>query len=264
MTVIIHNQPEYFFTLYLENLFTANLIKRVAICTNSNRSPLVTNDPQYSYIYTGTSQAVSVSKTLDENPTEFNDIPISAIPPNVILSRQLTGTPFRLTMTTFNGNDPSEYIISVGIVGQISQTMTKVKLELVSDTERLKTDERYKTSFSCMNTLGQGKCTVDPQPIVLNCFNILSNDTFVTNFGGVLEAKKEYEVIVGTGRYIVNKQGSSGGNLKIIGYLQGVPQKLTLQSHCNQTLSNCIAAYNNIAQFNGSVLLISDSINVSL
>ncbi len=263
MPVLIHNSPEFYFNLYLDNLYNTGLTKKICISTNANRCPLVPLDSGFDYVYTGSNQAVSISKTLDENPSEFGEIPINVIPNNVILSRQLHGTRFTLKMVTFNDLSPTETTVFNGVVGQITQTLQKVKIELVSDTEKLKTDERYKTSFSCMNTLGTGKCTLSTQAVDLTCTAITGANTFVTNFSGTLDANSQYEVIVGTTRYLLDKTQTSGGNLRVVGYLQGVPQRVRLQRHCNGTITQC-TLYNNLAQFNGSVMLQTDAINVSL
>jgi hypothetical protein len=255
--------PDFFFTLYFSNLFTPDLSKQIAICTNANRCPLFSLNPLYSYIYTGDAEAVSISKTLAGNPTNFKNIPGGVIPEGVILSRQLVGTDVRLTLTTFNNLAPTETTVFTGQVGKVTQKFLSVDLELLSDTARLSTTARLKTSVGCMNTLGVGLCTVNRTPVITGCTGIgVSN--FLISPGMTLNPSFEYEVVVGTTRYLVNKAVTTVNSISVVGLLQGVPQKIMVQKHCNRTVATCSGTYNNLSQFNGIILLPADSLVINM
>jgi hypothetical protein len=255
---------EFFFSLYLSNLFSSDLSKTIAICTNNNRSPLLPLRPSTEYIYTGDNEAVSISKTLAANPTNFKNIPNLVIPPGVVLSRQLIGTEFELTLTTFSGLVPTETTIMRGQVGKVTQKFLTVDLELLSDTSRLSTTSKLKTSVGCMNILGDGKCTVSKQRVTTGCMGLAGEDKFLISPGVSLNPTFNYEVIVGTTRYLVDKSRSTATSIAIVGVLQGQPQKISIQKHCNKTTTVCTASYNNLAQFNGIVLLPTDGLVLNM
>jgi Uncharacterized conserved protein (DUF2163) len=258
------NQPEFFFTLYLSNLFSSDLSKTIAICTNSNQSPLLPLRPLTEYIYTGDNEAVSISKTLAANPTNFKNIPNLVIPPGVVLSRQLIGTEFELTLTTFSSLVPTETTIMRGQVGKVTQKFLTVDLELLSDTSRLSTTSKLKTSVGCMNILGDGKCTVNKERVTTDCVGLDGTDKFLIFPDVSLNSVFNYEVIVGTTRYLVDKARSTATSIAIVGVLQGQPQKISIQKHCNKTTTVCTASYNNLAQFNGIVLLPTDGLVLNM
>jgi hypothetical protein len=255
---------EFFFSLYLSNLFSSDLSKTIAICTNSNRSPLLPLRPSTEYIYTGDNEAVSISKTLAANPTNFKNIPNLVIPPGVVLSRQLIGTEFELTLTTFSDLVPTETMIMRGQVGKVTQKFLTVDLELLSDTSRLSTTSKLKTSVGCMNILGDGKCTVNKEKVTTGCVGLDGVDKFLIFPGVSLNPTFNYEVIVGTTRYLVDKARSTSTSIAIIGVLQGQPQKISIQKHCNKTTTVCTGSYNNLAQFNGIVLLPTDGLVLNM
>lgn len=257
------NSGEFFFTLYLSNLFSSDLSKTIAICTNSNRSPLLPLRPLTEYIYTGDNEAVSISKTLAANPTNFKNIPNLVIPPGVVLSRQLIGTAFELTLITFFGLVPTETTIMRGQIGKVTQKFLTVDLELLSDTSRLTTTSKLKTSVGCMNTLGDGKCTVSNEKVVAACVG-LDGDKFLIYPGVSLNSAFNYEVIVGTTRYLVDKARSTATSIAVVGVLQGQPQLISIQKHCNKTITVCTGSYNNLAQFNGIILLPSDGLVLNM
>jgi hypothetical protein len=264
MALPSRSTPEYWFTLYLSNLFSADLSKTIAICTNSNRSPLLPLRPSTEHIYTGDNEAVSISKTLAANPTNFKNIPNLVIPPGVVLSRQLVGTEFELTLTTFSDLVPTETTIMRGQVGKVTQKFLTVDLELLSDTSRLSTTSKLKTSVGCMNILGEGKCTVNKERVTTGCVGLDGTDKFLIFPGVSLNPAFNYEVIVGTTRYLVDKARSSSSSIAIVGVLQGQPQKISIQKHCNKTTTVCTASYNNLAQFNGIVLLPTDGLVLNM
>jgi hypothetical protein len=257
------NSPDFFYTLYFSNLFTPDLSKQIAICTNANRCPLLPLNPLFSYIYTGDAEAVSISKTLAGNPTNFKNIPASVIPEGAVLSRQLIGTGARLTLTTFLDLTPSETTIFQGQIGKVTQKFLSVDLELLSSTSRLTTTSRLKTSTSCMNTLGEGLCTVNKGTATTGCTGI-GGSNFLISPGLTLNPVFEYEVVVGTTKYLVDKSLSTVNSIQVIGLLQGVPQKISIQKHCNRTPTTCSTSYNNLSQFNGLDLLPADAIVVNM
>jgi hypothetical protein len=259
----IRNQPEQFYILYFDNLFDRNdLTKKVAIATSGNKNPLLTYDTAYKYYFTGNLEAISISKTLAANPTKITGIPTNLIPPNVVLSRQLIGTDFTLSMVTFFNLSPTETIVFQGQIGKVTQ-------RTISQSSRLSTGAKLKTSSGCMNNLGdgfgggQGKCTVNKMPITINCTGIVGTSNLSIEAGFTLDTAKRYEVIIGTTRYLIDELSSSNGSLKVVGLLQGAPQKVTIQFHCNKSVSTCATVYNNLAQFNGIVLLKADSLVIN-
>lgn len=264
MALPSRSTPEYWFTLYLSNLFSSDLSKTIAICTNSNRSPLLPLRPATEYIYTGDNEAVSISKTLAANPTNFKNIPNLVIPPGVVLSRQLIGKEFELTLTTFSDLILTETTIMRGQVGKVTQKFLTVDLELLSDTSRLSTTSKLKTSVGCMNILGDGKCTVNKERVTTSCVGLDGTNKFLIFPGVNLNPVFNYEVIVGTTRYLVDKVRSSSTSIAVIGILQGQPQKISIQKHCNKTTTVCTASYNNLAQFNGIVLLPTDGLVLNM
>jgi hypothetical protein len=264
MALPSRSSGEFFFSLYLSNLFSSDLSKTIAICTNSNRCPLLPLRPSTEYIYTGDNEAVSISKTLAANPTNFKNIPNLVIPPGVVLSRQLIGTEFELTLTTFSDLVPTETTIMRGQVGKVTQKFLTVDLELLSDTSRLSTTSKLKTSVGCMNILGDGKCTVNKERVTTGCVGLDGTDKFLIFPGVSLNPAFNYEVIVGTTRYLVDKARTTSTSIAIVGVLQGQPQKISIQRHCNKTTTVCTASYNNLAQFNGIVLLPTDGLVLNM
>jgi len=258
------NQPEYFFTLYLENLFLNNTSPiKIAICTNGNRAKGMVLNPDYNYIYTGNTGAVSISKTLDSNPTSFSEIPTGVISNDIIRSRQLIGTDCRLTMSTYLGLVLTETTVFTGIVSTITASVGLVSMELTSKNEKLKLNDRYKTSVNCLNTIGEAKCTLSKQSQTLTCFSVTNNNLILTNISTTFQPNDQYEIIIGTTRYLVDKTNSSLPTIAIHGVLEGLPQKITLQRHCNKTITQC-GLYNNLTQFNGNPFLKSEGLNINL
>jgi hypothetical protein len=266
----ISNQPEQFFILYFSNLFDKNdLTKKVALVTSGNRNPLLTYDSGFKYFFTGNLEAISISKTLAPNPTTIRNIPTDIIPPNVILSRQLIGTDFTLSMVTFFNLTPLETIVFKGQIGRVTQRTMSVDIELISKSAKLSTTAKLKTSSGCMNNLGDGfgnsigKCTVDKKPVTVVCTGIVGTSNLSLGSGFTLDNTKRYEVIVGTTSYLIDELNSTSVSLRVVGLLQGAPQKVTIQLHCNKAISTCSTVYSNIAQFNGVVLLKADSLVIN-
>jgi hypothetical protein len=256
-------EPDFFYNLYLDNLYNLDLTKKICISTNSNNCPLLNKNNSFSYIYTGDQEAVSIGKTLAGNPSSFKNIPGEVIPAGVVLSRQLIGTNFNLKIVTFNGLVATETSIFTGQIGKVTQRNLSVDLELISDSSRLTTTSRFKTSTNCMNTLGEGKCTVNREPVILAVVGI-SGDTFQIGTGFIFNSGVNYEVIVGTTRYLVDRANSSTSLIKVVGTIQGQPQLIIVQKHCNRTINTCSAVYSNLAQFNGNILLKSDGLVVNI
>ena len=69
---------------------------------------------------------------------------------------------------------------------------------------------------------------------------------------------------MGTTRYLVDRANSTTSNIKVVGTIQGQPQVIVVQKHCNRTINTCSTVYNNLAQFNGNILLKSDGLVVNI
>lgn len=259
---------EFFFTLYLPGIKDSVSGYDIAISTNGSRCPLQNLINGYKYFYTGSSQAISLSKTLASNPSGYMDIPIGVIPSNVILSRQIVGNRFWVDLCYFdNASSLITQTISTGLVGNITQNLTSVKLDLVSYNERLKSRERYTTSVTCMNASIDGiKCSLSNQSKIYPCLGLSNSNILLADITSnilTIDSSKEYEVVIGNHKFIVNKTISGGNQLGIYGYLLAPPQYFEIRLHCNGSYQQC-KRYNNLSEFNGMVMLTGEGINISL
>lgn len=259
------NYPEYFFTLTLKGLRSSDNInypnRPVCFVTNSSLGCLFNPLLNIQSFPTGNTQAISFGRTLSPNPSYYLDIPLSTISSDIILSRQLIGTDMSLDLSSVSDalGVISHKVLLKGTIGNISQSLTRIRLEYLSDVDRLKSPDRYHINVNCMNTLGNGKCQGAKETTEYKVTNVINQDTFVTNHPGIFQPTSEYEVIIGTSTYLVNKSLSGAGNLKVFGTIQGKPQFLKLQRHCNLSVRQC-RLYGQIENFNGNVFLASSQI----
>ena len=257
--------PEYFFGITLFGMKAESINLPVRLISNSHLGSLVTPPAGRFTIATGDTEALSFGRTLSPNPAYYQDIPAGVISSNTLLSRQLIGTSIEIDITYIGGTMIAPDIINRqvilrGVIGNITQSPTRVRIEYLSDVDRIKTPDRYRVSVNCMNTLGTGKCTLSRQSLLLDVYNVLNGKTFMTNHAGIFEANSQYEVVIGSTPYLVNKNLSGSGNLTIYGSILGIPQMLTLRRHCNQSIKQC-ELYSNVGQFNGNILITTSQIS---
>jgi hypothetical protein len=149
------------------------------------------------------------------------------------------------------------------MIGKVSMSGSLVKIELVSFNERLKSRDLYKVSSSCMNTLGELKCTV-PNPVTVLAVSSITNNNIVNLLSPfALSVGAQHELVIGTTSYIVDPALSNPNAIKIVGNIQGTPQFVKMKLHCNGTIQQC-SLYGNLSQFNGSVMLVSAISNTNL
>lgn len=255
-------QPKvYYFRLFLDELYHIYPTKKVCLITDANVSDFTANSIWVPYA-TGSIEAVSYNKDVQTRPTYYSAIPKSVISDEIINSRQLTGTTFTLDI---QGVSPVRqvYPLMSGVIGAITSDDFSVKLELVSESEKLKTQGVLKVSQDCMNTLGVGKCTVPNPSINLPVASIVGNVVNLNSPVSAFDPLSEYELTVGTTSYLVDKSQSTTTSLYIIGKIMGKPQFVKYKKHCNQSLLQC-GKYNNLKQFNGSPFLTASVLNVIL
>ena len=252
----------YYFKLYLYELYKS-YAAGTKICFLSNTTTAGFNEAGWFPVATGMNEAVSFNKAVEPSPTYYSSIPKNFIPSEIILSRQLIGTPFDLVAV---GISPSveTYPVMSGIIGSITADEMLVKLELVSENEKLRTQDILKVSQDCMNTLGIGKCTVPNVPIERGVSSLTTKNT-INLFTPVPSflSNTEYEVTIGTTSYVVDKSLSTTSILRVKGLILGLPQFIKFKKHCNQSLQQC-AAYNNLFQYNGNPFLSSNVLNMVL
>jgi hypothetical protein len=255
----------YAFFLVLDGLlFEPPAFTSVIFSTSAGAHPKSQYRLLDNVFYTGNNQAISVNKALGENPFQYADLPLGMgnLSTDVILSRQLHGTRYTIFLE-HEYWDGAQYqmqqqFISRGIVGEISLNFLNVSLELVSDNELLKTDDKAIVSFSCMNTLGDSRCQLN-----LNQQRLLvisrSGRVFNTASYSSGAVSDQFEVLIGSTHYLVDKTASSAtGSIKVFGNPIGVPQILILQRHCNRTFNQC-KSYGNLARFSGNTFLKEDA-----
>jgi hypothetical protein len=166
-------------------------------------------------------------------------------------------------MSTYLDINLTETTIFTGIVSTLTSSVGLVSIELTSKNERLKLPDRYKTSVNCLNTIGEARCTLSKQSQTLTCFSVTNNNLLLTNISTTFQPNDQYEIIVGTTRYLVDKTNSILPTIAIHGVLEGLPQKITLQRHCNKTITQC-GLYNNLIEFNGNPFLKSEALSINL
>jgi hypothetical protein len=253
----------YSFRLHLDELYQDNSLLNKVIFTTSFSSVSVVPTPNFQLISAGTNEAIGYAKSLQTSETYYASIPTSVLSPEIVLSRQLPGTKFQLFLDDLTSSTIQSFSVMVGMIGKVSMSGSLVKLELVSYNERLKSRDLYKVSSSCMNTLGELKCTV-PNPVtVLPVGSVTDNNIVNVLIPFPRTSSQQYELVVGTTSYIVDPVFTNPDSIKIIGNIQGTPQLVKMKLHCNGTIQQC-SLYNNLSQFNGSVMLASSISNTSL
>jgi hypothetical protein len=256
--------PEvYWAELYIDSLFNSSLSKRIKLVTNQTSTSC--DELYYDAVSTGNFEAISFGKVLENQPSHWNDIPLNVISKDIILSRQLIGTTFKLVLVSIYPDDVI-FNLMEGVIGDIKFSDLSCNLELVSENEKLKTPNPFKVTQDCMNSLGQLKCTVDNLTTSYFVTNIsdgnliqISSPSTIVN----INSSDQYELEVGTTKYIIDKANSTTNIIKIVGRILGKPQLVTIRKHCNGTIQQCLA-YNNLKQFNGNPFLKTSIINTNV
>lgn len=225
----------------------------------------VTFSPDELPIFTGKSEAQTSSKSLKPTPTNLIEIASSAIDSSWVISREIVGALVEVDVVVSSSVDTVLPVLR-GVIGTARYTGTFLSLEIVSIVEDLKTPNPYVLSSSCMNSLGELKCTLSKQSIVfaVSATTSVLDSKKIGIIGDYIFAPNNmYELLIGFDAYSINVNESTPSIIVVDRIPLSLPHFVTIQRNCNRSITQC-RKYLNVSQYNGNNFLATAGLNYAI